>query len=145
MSTWSHVAGTVRLDDLSFIAKPLRNTVSEIEEIIGPMCTFEEWNDESTIPRGSEGGIEYKVCQNDDGSLCRFNIAFWGDLRDFDTEDCESIVTWFRDLCECKFGNITESLVSVRDAVLKYYTEFEDVQHVLYWDQDKNLIRKVDI
>ena len=100
MSRWTHVAGSVRLDDLSFLLEE-RNTAKTVEKILGPMCLFEKWNEKSKIPRGSEGGIEYQIYTNKhDSSIARFSINFLGDLRDFDETDTVEIDKWFRKLLE---------------------------------------------
>lgn len=122
MSVWTHVNGVVRLNDYSFLSSK-RNTRKDVEKIIGPMCLFHNWNKNTKLPLGSEGSVEYKVIQStEESNLARFNIIFWGDLRDYD--DLNEIIQWFNNLkkeieskdtfmqyrdailsCECELGN----------------------------------------
>lgn len=147
MSVWSHVTGSIRLDSFEFLVDINIHQEERIKKIIGPMCLFEDWNEESNLPRGSEGSIEYAVYSDpEEHSLAKYNIVFWGDLRDFDSNDCKEIDAWFKELVEEKFS-IKETLLTVRDAVLKYSTEYEDdKQHILYLDKSETpKILKVDI
>ena len=108
MSIWTHVVGCIRVDGLPGITSKL----SDVKEAIGPMSTFENWNDESTIPSGSEGGLQYQIIEYQ-GGLPWLAIPIWGDLRDFDSP--EEIATWWNELLP--------KLRMVRDAVLHIRVE----------------------
>lgn len=123
MSKWTHVSGVIRIDDFSFISHRKRNTSKTVEKIIGPMCLFEKWNNDSKLPTGSEGSIEYKVIQDkDESSLARFTVVFYGDLRDYD--DLQEIKEWFIKLREEIEASDNEMIY--RDAILKAWVESTD-------------------
>lgn len=52
---------------------------------------------ESTLPKGSEGSLQYRVIEYDTG-LPWVSVPFWGDLRD--VSETQSIARWFLDLCQ---------------------------------------------
>lgn len=123
MSKWTHVSGVIRIDDFSFISRRKRNTSKTVEKIIGPMCLFEKWNNDSKLPTGSEGSVEYKVIQDkDESSLARFTVVFYGDLRDYD--DLQEIKEWFIKLREEIEASDNEMIY--RDAILKAWVESTD-------------------
>lgn len=109
MSTWTHVVGCIRVDGLVTLGLADK---SDILKKVGPMCTYENWNDESTLPMGSEGGLQYELIEYGEG-LCWLAIPIWGDLRDFD--DVATIENWWKELLP-KLG-------MVRDAVLHIHVE----------------------
>lgn len=133
MSKWTHVVGTIRLDDYSFISKPKRNTAKDVEKIIGPTCSFKKWNNNTKLPTGSEGSVEYKVIQNrDESSVARFTVVFWGDLRDYD--DLEEIKQWFMHLREEL--ETTDNEMMYRDAILKAWVEYTDKPLIIKLNDD---------
>ena len=143
MSTWTHVCGSVRIDDMSFL-KQKRNQIKDVEKILGKMCTWNNWYDKCKLPMGSEGSIEYKVIQNtDEDSLARFDILIYGDLRDYD--DLEEIKNWFISLKE-KFEN-NESFMCIRDAVLKCYCETGEVDNlkIIIYNAEKSEFEEVKL
>jgi hypothetical protein len=111
MSTWTHVVGCIRIDGIPAIGHKKQTVI----DALGPMCTFEEWRDDSTLPQGSEGGLQYQVIQYSNG-LPWLAIPVWGDLRDFDS--IEEIRSWWTTLLP-KLG-------VVRDAVLLVQIEGQD-------------------
>ena len=104
MSTWAHVVGCIRIDGI----KELGASLEKLEKTLGPMCTWENWNDNSTLPRGSEGGLQYRVIEYNNG-MPWVAVPVWGDLRDYETPD--GIVAWWK--------NILPKLGIVRDAILQ--------------------------
>lgn len=142
MSMWTHISGSIRIDDMSFLS-PHRNTAETVKKVIGPMCLFEDWNDESTIPRGSEGSIEYDVWENpSDSAIARFTVSLWGDLRDFTTDDVVEIEQWLDKLYHS--FNAEDNYMMFRDAVLKIEVE-DGTCEILYLDSDSEKIEKVII
>ena len=110
MSVWTHVVGCMRIDGVPKIGLGPRRM--EIETVFGPMCLFDNWNDDSTLPRGNEGGLQYQIIEYDKG-LPWIAVPIWGDLRDFD--DVEGIEHWWEETL-AKFP-------TVRDAVLQVAVE----------------------
>lgn len=108
MSTWTHVVGNIRVDDLPGITSHLR----DIEKTIGPMSLWGAENDGCTLPQGSEGSLQYKIIEYSKG-LCWITIPIWGDLRDVDSH--QAIEKWWDELMP-KLGLI-------RDAVLRIQVE----------------------
>ena len=77
-------------------------------------------------PTGSEGPLHVELWVNPDRShLAAGHIIIWGDLRNFDHNDCKTIEEYFEELT---IGQ------SARDAVLAYYTEWTDYQVILTHD-----------
>lgn len=106
MSTWTHVVGCIRIDGLPQFNRGGKATV---EQLLGPICTFEKWNDESTLPRGSEGGLQYQIIEYDKG-LPWLAIPIWGDLRDYDS--AEPIKKWW-DETLAKFQIVRDGILRV--------------------------------
>lgn len=116
MSEWTHVAGMIRVDSMCYEhekdARWLERNRKEniLEGILGPILIwkdgdegYKEWKRISKVcklPRGSEGSIEYKIITNfDTESITAFDIAIWGDLRDFGVDETHNIQRWFYNLC----------------------------------------------
>lgn len=121
MSTWTHVVGCIRVDGIAMLGC----SVAELKNTLGPLCTFEDWNDESTLPRGSEGGMRYEIIEYDKG-LPWVAIPVWGDLRDFGADDVAEIEKWW--------AETLPRLGMIRDAVLHIQTEGMEPK-ILTWKQ----------
>ncbi len=91
MSQWTHVTGCIRVDGLPKIVPGF--TIKNIEKVLGPQCTFDDWRDDTNLPCGSEGGLQYRVIEYDDG-LPWVVIPVWGDLRDYD--NVNEIRQWWK-------------------------------------------------
>lgn len=76
------------------------------------MCLWGDWNEDTKLPSGSEGSLQYELHEYGNG-LPWLIITIWGDLRDFDNENI--IKEWF-------FKTIKE-IGFIRDAVLKIEVE----------------------
>lgn len=116
MSEWTHVAGMIRVDsmcyehekDARWIERNRKENI--LEGILGPILIwkdgdegYKEWKRITKVcklPRGSEGSIQYKIITNfDTESITAFDIAIWGDLRDFGVDETHNIQRWFYNLC----------------------------------------------
>lgn len=114
MSTWTHVNAHFRFN--SFVVDRCDyNNVREIEKFIGPEFTFKDvllgekkfnrYHDKkSTLPRGSEGSLGYHVYLTGHESHERVNIAFYGDLRDFD--NAQAIIDYFESFLNAEGAHI---------------------------------------
>lgn len=92
MSQWTHVSGCLRVDGM-----PQMGLVADIRAILGtPSGEYDAkpYEEGSNIPGGSEGTIQYAINAAGDGLVWK-TVAIWGDLRDFDLDDCAEIDTWF--------------------------------------------------
>lgn len=118
MSTWTHVVGNIRVDGIDCSD----SAIEEIKNILGKPSLYEDWFDETTLPLGSEGSVQYKIEKYGDG-LPWLSISVFGDLRDFD--DGSIIEKWFKETLEKLW---------VRDAVLMYQTE--GLEHVVLTHHD---------
>lgn len=105
MSIWTHVVGSIRVDGIPNIS----GSVDAIKETLGKICTFEKWEESTTLPCGSEGGLQYKVIEYDTG-LPWITIPIWGDLRDYD--DVEAIKKWWFETLE-KLGCIRDAVIHI--------------------------------
>lgn len=113
MSTWTHVVGCVRVDGLPQMGARKQ----AVAAVFGPMCLFDAWDDSSTIPRGSEGGLQYEIIEYSTG-LPWLAVPIWGDLRDY--SDADAIVAWAKTTIE-NIGSNRAALV--RDASIMIYVE----------------------
>lgn len=127
MSQWTHVCGLIRTDFIDFggddpVAKSERE---KIEEALGPISSYEHRCD-TNAPSGSEGSLQWEILESGTRYINRFNIAIWGDLRDYGDrdEDIDEIRRWFKNVCE--------SCMMVRDAVLHIHVEFRKGITLLY-------------
>lgn len=111
MSIWAHVVGAVRIDGLPGVFE--EDAVEDIERRLGPMCLWDteglRWNEKSTLPRGSEGSLQYKVLEYN-GGLPWVIIPIWGDLRDVD--NVTEISKWWHATIP-KLGFIRDAVLSV--------------------------------
>ena len=95
MSVWTHVAGTIRYDAFRIPGAPDQNPSSWI----GETDLYHENNPDSTMPRGSEGSLNYKCTENPNtSSLAAYTVAIWGDLRDYYNVD--EIREWLESITE---------------------------------------------
>ena len=121
MSTWTHVAGVIRVDALRGITK-----TPDFEKIFISL-TWEHDNKDCNMPMGSEGSLEYKVLENPNPDcLAAYNIIIWGDLRDFGVAEIQDIKEWWdRVLKEC--GWVRQAILQVQpgdgDRVILNYEE----------------------
>lgn len=110
MSTWTHVNAHFRFNLFS-IENCDYNNVSEIENYLGPIKTFKDillgsknfkryYNEDCKLPTGSEGSLRFKVHLDKTGSKEYVNISFFGDLRDYDSQ--ESIMDYFKEFLNDK-------------------------------------------
>lgn len=83
MSTWTHVSATVRYDAIR------RAGIGGLPDL-GKTFTYEDSQEKweaCTVPRGSEGSLQYLVWDNPSkNDLSAFTVVWWGDLRDYDDE-----------------------------------------------------------
>lgn len=117
MSQWTHVVGCIRIDGLPKI-DPQTYTIENIKQILGPICLFGDWNENSTLPIGSEGSLQYEIIEYYSG-LPWVVIPIWGDLRDFGPGDTPGIIEWWKNILK-QFE--TKKFI-VRDAVFKLEPE----------------------
>lgn len=133
MSTWLHVSGLIRVDGLPAISTR-GYTTEHVMKLLGPMflpyfyvlkkdqtitipldqarfVTEHKYQDECTLPCGSEGSLNYRVITYDTG-LPWISIPFWGDLRDVQTT--QDVVKWFMNCCRV----LQQEFMFVRDAVM---------------------------
>jgi len=103
MSQWTHVCGCIRYDAIRIHNLPLAfssiSTIEEIKAVIGNPVSFddpsEKWN-ACNVPCGSEGSIQFLFWENPMlNHVAAFNVAVFGDLRDFGPEDIPKIERWF--------------------------------------------------
>ncbi len=167
MSQWTHVAGIIRLDNMG-VAMVMLPTETKHEKIIaavkkalGNTCDYESGSEsweQCSVPRGSEGSLQYRVFRNsdrDDNALSWGYVSIWGDLRDVGDEDVPGIVDWFQKSLE-KLGkpdklNDTAEMTNyekadymlssfmIRDAVLSIGVEYSQ-RTILLWDDEKKKV-----
>lgn len=118
MSIWTHIVGTIRIDDSTLF---FSNKGGVDLSNLFIRNTWENPNEHGNLPTGSEGSIdvEFITRPNDDGIDYRKTIAFFGDLRDFEADDCDEIREWWKNIAI----KLHEVKCSVRQAVLEINPE----------------------
>lgn len=96
MSQWTHVSGVLRLDGMPMLPKM---TEMDVRQILGPMCLFDAWDESSTLPRGSEGSLQYNVLRAGNGMVL-WTVPVWGDLRDYGYEDARELEPWLLNIAK---------------------------------------------
>lgn len=145
MSIWTHVNGNIRYDYIPLTQDASVNGFrGEIEELYGEIIEYDHvgllGNDHSKcpashIPCGSEGSIEYTICEASRG----YNVSIYGDLRNYDENDHQEIIEWFKKIVSHNF----KSYFTTREAVLHIYTDPENPKILLMdWSDEKYRIIK---
>lgn len=109
MSTWTHITGIIRVDDL------FGHKWKEFNEIFIEN-TFEKPSDKCNMPAGSEGSLRWNLITNpDDSSLAKYIIVLWGDLRDFGKDDIHEIQQWWDNVLP-KCGMVRQAVLQIQPA-----------------------------
>lgn len=117
MSQWTHVNASIRFDGLLGMGLPTKAELGEV-------CRYEDedissWDD-SILPCGSEGSIDYKIVRNPNtNSMAAMVVVFFGDLRDY--SDSTGILEYFKRITEGKM---------IRSGILEI--EVESSEPLLY-------------
>ena len=134
MSIWTHVAGCIRIDDLTCFA-----TMKHVKTDISKVFIRDTWhnrNENGNMPRGSEGSLDVEIIdRNEDGSEYMRVVTIWGDLRDYNKESCEKIKKWWYDIPQ-KLGKACE----IRNAVLQ--VQSEDGADFILTEKNMNIIEE---
>lgn len=96
MSTWTHVAATIRFDALRLPGMPNQ------KPDLGKSCDFEsesaDW-DACTVPCGSEGSLQTQLWENPHPThMAAYTAMIWGDLRDY--ADVEEVIGYLDRITE---------------------------------------------
>lgn len=124
MSQWTHVAATIRFDDLRFPGMP------DQTPDLGKTCRFddelEDW-DACTVPCGSEGSLQHHLWVNPErNAVTAFVATIWGDLRDY--SDVGEITTYLNRVCAGRM---------IRQGVAQIEVEYSRTV-VLQWTASKD-------
>lgn len=114
MSTWSHVAGCIRMDSL-FVSIP--SFLEALPFIFGRKVRFgdEDWQTTlpCTLPCGSEGSLNYEFLPHFNNQCINFGQVFiWGDLRDY--SDLTAIEEWVKQFTT----KLKDAGINIRDGVV---------------------------
>lgn len=129
MSTWTHITGSIRIDDFnSFAGKSTDFSKVFIRN------TWDHRNSNGNLPTGSEGSIDVEFIERpeNEGAEYQKTICFFGDLRDFNKEDCQNVKKWWY--------NIPDTLSKycmIRQAVLQ--VQCEDGYECILTEKDMNI------
>ena len=107
MSTWTHVAGCIRVDSFPFLPQP------DFKKIFIKELWDEKDDGECNMPSGSEGSLDYRIIRNPNpDAMSAYTVLIFGDLRDFGKEDKDEITQWWnRVLKQC--GMIRQAILQV--------------------------------
>lgn len=118
MSTWTHAAGIIRIDDYNAIGG---GRGVDLSTVFKRDTWYNPSKDGTTnLPKGSEGSLDVEIIERkeDDTSEYMKTVAIFGDLRDFDKEQAESIKEWWKTIpFRLKRG------CAIREAVIRVYPE----------------------
>ena len=136
MSIWTHITGCIRVDDMKMILQ-LNNKTNFSKIFI--RNTWYHPNDNGNLPTGSEGSIDVEFIErtDDDASDYMRTIALFGDLRDFDEEDCQSVIDWWYSIPQ-SLGNDC----IIRQAVLQVSPE--NGKMIVLTEKDMNIKENED-
>lgn len=123
MSTWTHVAGTIRIDHLrSLDIKPVPDFDNIFKKFIyDENIDYEidydnqkqKWI-ECNMPKGSEESLDYRIIENPNkSSICAYTVAIFGDLRDFGKDDVNKIKEWWKDTLS-KFDMVRQAILQIQ-------------------------------
>lgn len=136
MSILTHITGCIRVDDMKMILQP--NNKTDFSKIF-VRNTWYHPNDNGNLPTGSEGSIDVEFIErtDDDASDYMRTIALFGDLRDFDEEDCQSVIDWWYSIPQ-SLGNDC----IIRQAVLQVSPE--NGKMIVLTEKDMNIKENED-
>lgn len=147
MSVWTQVVGCIRVDGIPGLNDDY--TVEAFKQKLGPICTWDDWNELSTLPRGSEGSLWYDILSYDTGSeeygiLPTGVIPIYGSLRDYDS--VEEITEWWHETLS-KFHIVRDGVLRIevghrtlledRVTILQYTAPRDDLLEELYLDREE--------
>ena len=138
MSIWTHACGYIRVDAIRFNKYDSYKLKKKISENLGNIIDgLSERNENTYIPCGTEGSLEWKIDITPD--LSRMNaagISIWGDLRDYVLND--NLIE-----IELYLSKIIKGL-SIRDGIISFSSGYEsDIKIVyLYKDTDCDKCQK---
>lgn len=123
MSTWTHVAAVVRIDDFRFSGD---QTIPDWNEMFGKECHYcssrELWDDcekhpEKYLPCGSGGTLRKTAWINPDPhQVTAYTVTIFGDLRNYDSPD--KIIEWFKE-------KVDPGKIGIRQAVITATNGYE--------------------
>jgi hypothetical protein len=122
MSQWTHVNASIRYDGIPALGIPI---ITEKE--LGEISTWENDVEDTILPCGSEGSLEYKLIKTgtENALACRA-VIFYGDLRDY--SDVDEILAYFESITSGKM---------IRSGILEIAVEYQDVMIYRFNTSDK--------
>lgn len=125
MSVWTHVNGSLLIDDVLSVG----------------MFPGDCASDDRVFPMGSEGPLKHSVVERAATEWAR--IAVWGDLRDYD--DVDEIIAYFTDITDTVPGRARSGIVEIevtgrRRVILRFCTEHDIQKWVVV--KDTMLLRR---
>lgn len=134
MSTWTHVAGIIRIDDMKAL---LTRDKTSLDKIF-IANTWYRRNKNGNLPTGSEGSLDVEIIdRNEDGTDYMRVVSIWGDLRDYSNKNCQEIKNWWYDIPQ-RLGKAC----SIRNAILE--VEPEDGETFILTEKDMNCFKEED-
>ena len=136
MSTWTHVTGAIRIDDMNKVFHPA--LAIDLSKIF-IRNTWHHPNINGNLPTGSEGSIDVEFIDREENKASNYirTVAFFGDLRDFDEEDCQSVIDWWYSIPQ-SLGNDC----IIRQAVLQVSPE--NGKMIVLTEKDMNIKENED-
>jgi len=129
MSKWTHVAGIIRVDTI--VALTGGNPRHDLLDVLGPVSTFHVPRDDTTLPYGSEGSLEYDIIRTGtDNSMSWGYVAIYGDLRDY-TDHLE-IIDWL----EKTVNDIYAKGIWIRNVSMCIDVESNPTTYMVHWHTD---------
>ena len=136
MSIWTHITGCIRVDDMNKVFHPA--LAIDLSKIF-IRNTWHHPNINGNLPTGSEGSIDVEFIEKTDDNASDYmrTIALFGDLRDFDEEDCQSVIDWWYSIPQ-SLGNDC----IIRQAVLQVSPE--NGKMIVLTEKDMNIKENED-
>jgi len=121
MSTWTHVAATIRFDAIRLPGMPNQRPD------LGNTCDFDspssDW-EACNVPRGSEGSLQVHLWENPHRNhVAAYTAMIWGDLRDYSSVD--EVIEYLNRITADRMvrQGVAEIAVEYRDPVVVRFDE----------------------
>lgn len=108
MSTWTHVAGVIRVDCIRMLCKKPDFRKIFVKSLWG------EHNTDCNMPMGSEGSLDFRIIENpNEDALAAYTVVIFGDLRDFGVADIPEIEDWWNKVLD-QCGLIRQAILQIQ-------------------------------
>ena len=122
MSYWTHVNGSIRVDDTPLTDKQIK-ALFRTCSFKSPAADWEACN----VPRGKEGSLHVDLNFNyDKYEACRVTMTISGDLRGFEESQHHNIIDWINAIINDNDMCIRDGVLTVNEKTYRYREVYND-------------------